>query len=175
LPRISILGIGNVLTGDDGVGSTVVRTLEAEYALPEDVELLDAGTPGLDLTAYITGRAAVIFVDAVKAQGAPGELRCYDKAALLRKAPVLAMSPHEPGLREALMNAEFIGGAPPVATLVGVIPTATAFGIGLSAPVRAAVPAAVDRVLEELRALGVEPVRRVPPRTPDLWWEKPQG
>jgi hydrogenase maturation protease len=175
LPRISILGIGNVLTGDDGVGPTALRTLDALYALPEDVEVLDAGTPGLDLTAYITGRAAVIFVDAVKAQGAPGELRRYDKAALLRKAPVLATSPHEPGLREALMNAEFIGGSPPVAVLVGVIPAGVAFGIGLSAPVRAAVPALVEQVVEELRALGVAAVRREPPREPDLWWEKPQG
>jgi hydrogenase maturation protease len=174
LPRISIIGIGNVLTGDDGVGPTVVRTLEALYALPADVEVLDAGTPGLDLTAYITGHAAVIFVDAVKAPGAPGELRCYDKAALLRKAPVVAMSPHEPGLREALMNAEFIGGAPPVATLVGVVPSGTSFGIGLSAPVRAAVPLAVERVVAELRALGVEADRRDPPLSPDLWWEKPQ-
>jgi hydrogenase maturation protease len=175
VPRISIIGIGNVLTGDDGVGPTVVRTLEALYALPDDVEVLDAGTPGLDLTAYITGHDAVIFVDAVKSQGAPGELRRYDKAALLRKAPVVAMSPHEPGLREALMNAEFIGGAPPVAVLVGVVPSGTAFGIGLSDPVRAAVPLAVAGVVAELGELGITPTRREVPRAPDLWWEKPQG
>jgi hydrogenase maturation protease len=62
-----------------------------------------------------------------------------------------------------------------VAVLVGVIPSGVAFGIGLSAPVRAAIPAAIDAVVAELRAVGVEAQPRVPPREPDLWWEKPQG
>lgn len=172
MARIAIIGIGNILTGDDAVGPHVVRVLEARYELPEGVQVIDAGTPGYDLTAFLVGLDAALIVDSVRAKGAPGELRVYDRAELVSKRPVLAVSPHEPGVREALLNADFIGVTPPVVRLVGVIPTATESGIGLSPAVRAAIPAAVARVAEELRALGVEVRERVPPREPDLWWER---
>ena len=175
MARIAIIGIGNVLTGDDAVGPHVVRVVEARYALPEDVQVIDAGTPGYDLTAFLVGQDAVVLVDAVRAKGVPGELRTYDKAALLEKKPILAVSPHEPGVREALLNADFMGVTPPVVRLVGVIPARTDTGIGLSTEVRAAIPAAVERVADELRALGVSVVDRVPPREPDLWWERTPG
>jgi hydrogenase maturation protease len=103
--RVAVIGIGNVLAGDDAVGPHVVRQVEARYALPAGVEVLDAGTPGYDLTAFLAGLDAAILVDAVRAQGAPGELRTYDRAALLERGPVLALSPHEPGVRAALPGA----------------------------------------------------------------------
>jgi hydrogenase maturation protease len=173
--RVAIIGIGNVLTGDDAVGPHVVRVLEARYELPDGVHVVDAGTPGYDLTAFFPGQDAVLLVDAVKAQGAPGEVRTFDKAALLAKRPVLAISPHEPGVREALLNAEFMGVTPSVVRLVGVIPARTDTGIGLSGPVRAAVPAAVAEVVRELAGLGVALPERSPPRAPDLWWERKPG
>jgi hydrogenase maturation protease len=173
--RIAVIGIGNVLAGDDAVGPHVVRVLEARYELPEAVQVIDAGTPGYDLTAFLVGLDAVVLVDAVRARGAAGEVRLYDKAALLEKKPILAVSPHEPGVREALLNADFMGVTPTVVRLVGVIPGATATGIGLTAEVRAALPAAVEAVGRELAALGVALRERVPPREPDLWWERRAG
>jgi hydrogenase maturation protease len=170
--RVAVIGIGNVLTGDDAVGPHVVRVLEATHAFPEGVLVVDAGTPGYDLTGFLAGMDAALLVDAVKAKGAPGELRVYEKAELLSRKPVLAMSPHEPGVREALLTAEFAGVAPAVVRLVGVIPGSTETGIGLSPAVRAAIPAAVQRVLRELAALGVAGTPREPPEAPDLWWEK---
>jgi hydrogenase maturation protease len=170
--RISIIGIGNVLAGDDAIGPHVIKAIEARFELPEGVQVIDAGTPGYDLTAFIAGLDAVILVDAVKAKGAPGEVRTFDKAGLLEKAPIVALSPHEPGVREALLNADFMGVTPRSVLLVGVIPSQTETGIGLSETVRAAVPAAVARVASELAALGVELRERTPPREPDLWWER---
>ena len=175
MARIAIIGIGNVLTGDDAVGPHVVRVVEARYALPEDVQVIDAGTPGYDLTAFLVGQDAVVLVDAVRAKGVPGELRTYDKAALLEKKPILAVSPHEPGVREALLNADFMGVTPGVVRLVGVIPSATETGIGLSPEVRAAVPGAVDAVVRELATVGVALEPRRERREPDLWWEKRPG
>jgi hydrogenase maturation protease len=172
MPRFAVIGIGNVLTGDDGVGPHVVKVLEARHVLPDDVLVLDAGTPGLDLTAFIVGLEGLVLVDAVKARGAPGELRLYDRAELLSRAPILAMSPHEPGVREALLNAEFQGVAPPVVKLVGVVPENVRLGPRLSPEVRAAVPGAVALVVKELEALGVPVAERRPPAEPDLWWEK---
>ena len=182
--RIAVIGIGNVLAGDDAVGPHVVRVLEARYDLPEGVQVIDAGTPGYDLTAFLVGLDAVVLVDAVRARGTPGEVRLYDRTALLEKRPILAVSPHEPGVREALLNAEFMGVTPGVVRLVGIVPRATETAIGslagnvsssASPEVRAALPAAVEAVARELAALGVALVERVPPREPDLWWERRAG
>ena len=175
MAQVALIGIGNVLAGDDAVGPHVVRVVESRYELPDGVQVIDAGTPGYDLTAFLAELDAALLVDSVKAKGAPGELRVYDRAELVSKRPILAVSPHEPGVREALMNADFMGVTPRIVRLVGVIPAATESGIGLSAAVRSAIPSAVARVAEELRALGVEVRERVPPREPDLWWERKPG
>jgi hydrogenase maturation protease len=172
--RTAIIGIGNVLNGDDGIGPHVVKVLAARYQFPEGVTCEDLGTPGYELTTFIMDADAVVIVDAVRARGAPGEIRVYDKAEIVRKAPVQALSPHEPGVREALLNAEFHEVTPRVFRLVGVIPEQTESNAPLSPAVRAAVGAACEAVLAELAVVGVVPTARVPPLVPDLWWEKPR-
>jgi hydrogenase maturation protease len=175
LARISIIGIGNVLEGDDALGPTVVRLFEAAYDFPEEVTVVDGGTPGLDLTAYMAGLEALVVVDAMKMKGGQaGQLKVLDKPGILNRGPIVAMSPHEPGLRESILHAEFQGVAPPVVKLIGVVAGSTEFGCRLSPEVRAALPAAVDQVRRELEALGVAVAPRVPPLDADLWWEKPQ-
>jgi hydrogenase maturation protease len=172
--RISVIGIGNVLEGDDAIGPTVVRLFEAAYRLPEDVTLVDGGTPGLDMTAYMAGLEALVVVDAVTAKGKPGDVVVLDKPRILNRGPVIALSPHDPGLRESILHAEFQGVAPKVITLVGVVPASIEFGCKLSPEARAALPAAVAAVKTALEAAGVAVEPRVPPLAPDLWWEKPQ-
>lgn len=172
-PRIVVLGIGNVLMGDDAVGPHVVKLLEAGWEFPPEVAVVEAGTPGLDLTVFLHGVEAALVVDAVHARGAaPGEVRRYDREALLAGSPVLAMSPHEPGLREALLTLDFTGGGPRQVRLLGVVPAVVDAGAGLSATVRAAVPSLLEAVLAELASLGAAPRRREPPSEPDLWWER---
>jgi hydrogenase maturation protease len=173
--RISVIGIGNVLEGDDALGPTVVRMFEAAYAVPEDVTVIDGGTPGLDLTAYMAELEALIVVDAIKLKGgAAGQLKVLDKPGILNRGPIVAMSPHEPGLRESILHAEFQGVAPGIVKLVGVVAGSIDFGCRLTPEVRAALPGAVARVKAELEALGVPVAPRQPPQVPDLWWEKPQ-
>lgn len=171
----AVLGIGNVLMLDDAFGPYVVRVLEASYEFPDTVSLVDAGTPGHDMTLYMEGREALIVVDAVNAAGPPGELRHYPLEEILRNPPPLVMSPHEPGLKDALLKLRFTGGAPREGILVGVIPKDVETGVGLSAPVRAAVPHAVREVLSLLRGWGVAVRERVPPARPDIWWEPGEG
>jgi hydrogenase maturation protease len=172
--RIAIIGIGNVLNGDDGVGNTVVKEFAARYELPEGVTCEDLGTPGYELTTFIMDQDAVILVDAVRLKGAPGEVHLVDKVELLKKPLPGVMSAHEPGVREALLNAEFNEVSPKVFRLVGVVPEQTEANAPLSPVVRAAVPTAVKAVRMELEKLGVTPVPRDPPLSPDLWWEKPR-
>ena len=75
--RVAIIGIGNVLTGDDAIGPHVVRVVEARYALPADVQVIDAGTPGYDLTAFLVGldAAAHPALDLAAGQAQPGSAR----------------------------------------------------------------------------------------------------
>ncbi|MGB8930425.1 MAG: hydrogenase maturation protease [Anaeromyxobacteraceae bacterium] len=172
---IGILGIGNVLMGDDALGPFVIKLLEAAWEPLRGLQLLDAGTPGLDLTAYLAELDAVVVADVVKATGAPGEVRLYGKQELVERPPVLALSPHEPGLREAILNADFLGVAPRSIRLVGVIPESVDYRLGLTAPVRAALPLVLERIRQELAAVGVTPTPRAAPLAPDVWWEREAG
>src|SRR5262249_16248616 len=125
---IRVLGLGNVLMSDDGLGPFVVRVLEATYECPAGVEFLDAGTPGLDLTPYLLGADAVIFVDTVSASGAPGEIRVYDRDAILKVPPQARTGGHDPALKEALLTVAAAGGGPARVTRGGAIPGRGAAG-----------------------------------------------
>ena len=168
---VCVLGIGNVLMRDDAFGPYVVRVLEASYAVPENVSLVDAGTPGHDMTLYMEGRDTLIVVDAVNAGGHPGELRRYTLEEIIRTPPPQVMSPHEPGLKDALLKLKFTGGLPAEVLLVGAIPGEVDTGSHLTPAVQAAVPKAVAEVVALLRERGVPVAERVPPGEPDLWWE----
>ena len=168
---IRVLGLGNVLMSDDGFGPYVARVLEAFYEFPEDVEVVDVGTPGLDLTPYLLGTEAVIFIDTVTSDGAPGETRVYDRDEILKYAPQARTGPHDPALKEALLTVDAAGAGPKVVTLIGVIPEWVATGVTLSPVVSDAVTPVVRTVIDELDRLGVAAVPRPVPETPHIWWE----
>ena len=171
--RVAILGLGNVLMGDDALGPTVIGTLAARYQFPESVEVHDLGTPGLDLHPHLVDRDLIVLVDVVRSDGAPGSVRTYDKAALLRHPPQARTSPHDPGVKESLLALEFLGGAPAEVILVGVVPGEVGYEVGLTPGVRAAIPEVVGRILAVLRERGIDPVARENPREPEPWWEAP--
>lgn len=169
--RIRILGIGNVLMGDDAFGPWVIHALEHTLELPPGVCAMDIGTPGLDLTPFLQDVDTVVFVDAVDATGAPGELRIYRKDEILAHLPNPRLSPHDPSLKEALLLLDFAGIGPRDARLVGAIPARVGKGTGLSPEVRKAVPRAVEAVFDELARLGFPARRRAVPPLPAPWWE----
>lgn len=169
---VRVLGLGNVLLGDDALGPYAVATATAELEVGDGVELVDLGTPGLDLLPYLAGARAVVVVDTIRADGPPGEVRLYRTPELLAAPVGPRVGPHDPGLSDALTCARLDGNGPEEVILVGVIPERTATGIGLSAAVRAAVPAVVSAVAAELARLGVTVSRRRDPQPPDLWWER---
>lgn len=172
--KIAVQSLGNVLMGDDALGPHVVAHLAAEYRFPENVLLEDLGTPGLDLHPHLVGFDAIILVDVVKSQGKPGELRVYDKEQILKHPPGPRVSPHDPGLKEALLGLEFAGDCPAQVFLVGIIPDDTSqLEVGLSPAVRAAIPTAIGAVLEKLEELGHPATAIDHPNPPDLWWENP--
>ncbi len=163
--------------GDGAIGPHVVKTLEAYYAFPEQVALIDAGKPGLDLTAHVAGLETLIVVHSVDGEGIPGHIRHYDKAAVLaRGAPAKpSESPHIAALRDALQQAEMRRAAPAKVRVLGVIPGRIAPVVGLTREVRNAIPWIVADVITELRCLGVTVPERRPRAVPDTWWDSPSG
>jgi hydrogenase maturation protease len=167
---IRILGIGNVLMGDDGLGPYAVQILASRYEFPEHVELVDGGTPGLDFLPYISHARSVIVLDTVSSKGDPGTLKIYRDQEIIGSAPPPRLTPHQPGLREALMATELTDASPGEMVLLGVVPETLEQGTTLSEPVLAAVEDVVATVITELERLDAVPTARDIPLEPDLWW-----
>ena len=155
-PRL-VLGIGNILLGDEGVGVRIIEAMRAcidasrrERAMPEDVEVADGGTGGADLVDLMADRRKVIVVDAAEFDGRPGDILRFTAADLGRREG-LGLSLHDLGLAEALTMMRHLGCAPAEVVIFGIKPKRIAPGLDLTAEVAAAVPKAVERVLEELR------------------------
>ena len=166
----SVLGLGNVLMGDDGLGPAVVRAFEAEYVVGPGVEVTDLGTPGLDLLPWLADVERVILIDTVKSDLPPGTLRLYDKADIVRHAPFSRIGPHDPGVKEALLALEFAGRAPREVTLIGIVPQHAGMSTELSQPVREAVPGAVAALVAALARCGEPATRRAVRVEAAPWW-----
>jgi hydrogenase maturation protease len=168
--EVRVLGLGNVLMGDDAAGPWVVEHLRAGWSFGPGVSVTDLGTPGLDLVPHLSGARVVVLVDTVKADAPPGTLRLYRRDEVLRHPPGPRTSPHDPAVKETLLYLELAGTGPEDLLLVGIVPGSVERGLGLTPAVAAAVPRAAAAVLEELRRLGATFAARedAPPAAP--WW-----
>ena len=152
-PRgLLVLGLGNVLCSDDGLGAVAVGMLAERYE-GEDVRILDGGTLGLSLLPYLEDARDAILVDAIQADGPPGSCVRLEGAEV---APAVAarLSPHQVGVADLLDAARWRGRVPGRLVLVGLVPETLSLGLALSPSLRARLPELVVRVVEEARALG---------------------
>lgn len=149
-PRLMILGVGNLLLQDEGVGVQVIKALEGQ-PLPEGVELLDGGTIGVDLLAYISEVKQIIVIDAVKGGGEPGAIYRLTPQ-ILGQFKEKALSLHQVGFLEVLDLSGQLGNRPE-AIIYGVEPQVIDWGMELTEPVQAAVPRVVELVLEEVERM----------------------
>ena len=173
--NVAIIGIGNILLGDDGVGPYVVRTLEASYEFDPNVQVLDVGTPALDFIDNLVGMDAVILVDSVENDRPAGTITLYRKEDILRHGISVRMDPHSPALGESLLTADLMGICPKELLLVGITGRTYDAGCELSAEVRNTVDLAIDVVRAELRRLGVPCSLATNQAEPDIWWTPTQA
>jgi hydrogenase maturation protease len=151
--RILVLGVGNILLSDEGVGVRVIEELAAGYTFSENVRLYDGGVLGLRLLDPIFEADFVIVVDAVKGGCPPGTVYRIPEEEVPKKIPHKS-SLHELNLVETLAYAEILGNRPE-AVIIGIEPeTITDWSIELTAPVRECLSRAVSAVLEEIGAAG---------------------
>jgi len=170
---LAIIGLGNVLLGDDGFGPFVVELLRRRYDFSPGVELLDLGTPGLGLISYLHGHDAVVIVDAVAGAGNPGDVRVYEGAELECLPVAPRVSPHDPAVAEALAVARFAGTGPLDVCLVGAVPGSLDLGASLSRHVHAAADVAAEIVRQRVEACGFPVQRRDADQLEQDWWIGP--
>ena len=146
-----VIGLGNPMRGDDGVGVRVTRTLIAEN-LPDNVQVVDGGTRGLGLVSLMEGWQRVILVDAADVGQAPGRFVRFtpQEARLLGEDQHL--SAHEAGLRDALLLADALNLLPEEVIIYGVQPASLEWEDRLSSQVEASIPVLVGSILDELQA-----------------------
>jgi hydrogenase maturation protease len=152
--EVLVLGIGNVLWADEGFGVRAVEALHAAYQFPPGVVLRDGGTLGLNLYDEIASARNVLVFDAIDFALLPGTLR------VLRDDEVPAwgqtrLSPHQTGFNDVLAIAQLNDRSPEHIVAIGVQPLELAdFGGSLSDVVKAMLPEAVARAVQELAAWG---------------------
>jgi len=154
---VLVLGLGNVVCTDDGAGIAAIHKLIREYELPEGVLALDGGTLGLSLLPLVDSADQVILVDAVNADGPAGTLVRIEGDEV---APAVyeRLSPHQIGVADLLAGASLLDKYPERVLILGVVPESIELGLERTPAVDAAIPELVQRVVEELAALGYPPV-----------------
>jgi len=136
-----VLGIGNILLRDDGVGVHVVEALRTTD-LPERVEVVDGGTAGANLVDVIADRERLILIDAVDAGEEPGTIVRMDVDDLIPADGPLSL--HQFGIAETIAMARQLGCAPKEMIFFGVQPGEVSPGLELTAAVARAVPRVVE-------------------------------
>ncbi|ABZ84054.1 hydrogenase expression/formation protein [Heliomicrobium modesticaldum Ice1] len=152
--KIIVMGLGNLLFTDEGLGVHAIRQIEAGYVFSPEVALIDGGTLGLILLEYLEEASHFLCIDAVKAGQAPGSLVRLEGEELPRYLGV-KMSQHQMGFQEVLALASLRGTLPEEMVLIGVQPESLEWGTELSPTVAAALPAVTGAVLELLGRWGV--------------------
>jgi len=149
-----VMGVGNLLRGDDGFGVTVLEAV-SKRDVPEHVELLDAGTSIIDLMEELNGRRKVVVIDAVRGGQPPGTLYRFSPEDVAAEA-VPADSLHQVGLLDTLRLAELVDCRPDEVVIIGVQPEDTGLKIGLTEAVAAAVARATEMVMTEINGVSVD-------------------
>lgn len=154
-----VLGLGNPLMTDDGVGLAALARLESQYTMDSGVRLVDGGTWGMNLLPMIEDTRRLVLLDAIRSGAPPGTLVVLERDELPRYF-ALKLSPHQIDLREVLALAELRGTLPEETVAIGLEPEDVEMGTALTSRLGDRVDALVDAAVERLRAMGhrIEPL-----------------
>ena len=156
---ILVLGLGNILLQDEGIGVHVIEALEAGYDVPDGVTVVDGGTAGMDMLDTIAGFKHMIVADAVKTGAPAGTI------VVLKDEQVPAffkgkLSPHQVGLSDLLAVMTLSDEQPERITLIGCVPYGMKTTLDMTDDMKAKAPEMLDLVLAELAALGAPATRK---------------
>jgi hydrogenase maturation protease len=147
--RVLVLGVGNLLLGDEGVGIHAVRELE-KRDIPPSVDVVDGGTAGLNLLDLMRGYEQVIIVDAVDAGEEPGTILRFTPRQVASEAQELPLSLHQTEVLKVVELAAYLGQPLPPIVIYGIQPQAMDWSTELSPALQAKLSRLVDAILEEV-------------------------
>jgi hydrogenase maturation protease len=157
----TVLGLGNILLKDEGVGVHAVNAIKERYSFPPDVEVIDGGTLGLDLLPLIEKRDRILFVDAVDFGKEPGHIGVIDDDAI--PSTLLAkMSVHHIGLSDVLFAAKLLDIKPSKLRLIGIQPQSLEVGLEMTECISGKMEAVISLILETLKEWNIECVSQSP-------------
>src|SRR5512134_2205547 len=157
--RLLVLGLGNLLCGDDGLGAAAVARLDRDWEAPDEALVLDGGTLGLSLLPYLEDADDAILVDAIRDEAPTGALVRLTGEDVA-PAVLHRLSPHQVGVADLLDGARLHDRYPERLVLHGLVPRTLELGLGLSPAVAASLPELLRRVVAEAESLGFVFVRR---------------
>jgi hydrogenase maturation protease len=146
--KILILGVGNELLSDEGIG---VRTIKAmsKLDLPPEVELMDGGTDGFSLINIIVETDRLILVDCVKGGSKPGTIYKFNIEDAPSCSDKFKTSVHQINILEVINLSELVGKTPET-TVIGVEPKSISTSLELTDEVKAKIPRVIELILEEV-------------------------
>ncbi|MCW8885277.1 MAG: HyaD/HybD family hydrogenase maturation endopeptidase [Motiliproteus sp.] len=159
---VLVLGVGNILLTDEGIGVRVVEAIEQRYKIPSGIDVVDGGTAGMELLETMSRRDHVIIVDAVNTGAVPGtvvELRGDEVPALFRTR----ISPHQLGISDLLGVLTVTGEMPKQMSLFGAVPFSLETGVDLTEAMQERLETIVTCVVAELQQLGYDLTPIEPP------------
>ena len=159
MEQITVLGVGNILMQDEGFGVRVVEQLLGSYYFPENVQVLDGGTLGMELLRFLVGTDRLILVDAVNGGLPPGSFYQFnhDEVKAYFKEKV---SMHELGIQDVLAVMEVLEKPAKEIRILGVQPLTIDIGLEMTPIVAGAVENVVEKLLQVLQEWQVEVVRK---------------
>ena len=160
-PTVTILGLGNILLTDEGVGVHMINEFEKRYSVPDYVEIIDGGAAGLDLIPFIEGREKVLMVDAVNFDREPGYIGIIENEAIPAKLSLKA-SMHHLGLMDVLCIVNMSGNVPKDMCLLGIQPKSLELGLDMTPEIWDKKEALIERMVSKLQEWNIPCALRSP-------------
>ncbi len=166
-PVAVVLGVGNILFGDEGVGVYAAHALERHFAFSPQVEVVDGATLGFRMIDLFLRPTTLIVLDALAAEAEAGSIFRLPGDVVRELGPEIRPTAHEVDPLHLLEMAPLFGD-PPELVLLGIVPATTETTVGLSPALDAAFPRFVEAAVSELRDLGVQVEQLTPPSLEDV-------
>jgi hydrogenase maturation protease len=163
-PTITLIGLGNILMRDEGIGVHTIRRFQERYSVPDFVEIVDGGTCGLDLMPVIEGRKKVLIVDAVNFEREPG----YIDQLVNEEIPIrfsTKASLHHLGLLDVLSIVRLADTMPEEICIIGIQPKTLELGLDMTPEMCDKVDILVEKTASKLREWNVSCVLQSPQKS----------
>jgi len=155
----ALIGIGNILLSDEGVGVHAVNAIKQRYTFSPHVEIIDGGTMGLDLLSYFEGRDKVLILDAVDFGEPPGHTGIIENNDI-PSALDPKFSVHHIGLSDVLFAAKLMDIKPAEVCLVGIQPKSLDVGLDMTDEINGKIDKLIDLSISKLKEWGINVSRR---------------